>query len=94
MQHLNIGVSPIEIREVVYQSAPFIGFPRVLNALDTINNVFTSRGIKLPLENKGTVQENERFEKGKEKQYPLYGDGMKQNMKDLPGELVNSFREC
>jgi 4-carboxymuconolactone decarboxylase len=84
---LNIGVSPIEIREVVYQCAPFIGFPKVLNALDTINSVFTSRGIKLPLENKGTVQEHERFEKGKEKQYPLYGDGMKKNMKDLPGGL-------
>jgi 4-carboxymuconolactone decarboxylase len=84
---LNIGVSPIEIREVVYQCAPFIGFPKVLNALDTINQVFTSRGIKLPLENQGTVAEKERFEKGKEKQYPLYGEGMKENMKDLPGGL-------
>ena len=42
---LNIGVTPIEIREVVYQTAPFIGFPKVLNALDTINEVFESRGI-------------------------------------------------
>jgi 4-carboxymuconolactone decarboxylase len=84
---LNIGVTAIEIREVVYQCAPFIGFPKVLNALDTINCVFTSRGIKLSLENKGTVQENERFEKGKEKQYPLYGEGMKKYMKDLPGGL-------
>ena len=85
---LNIGVPPVEIREVVYQCAPFIGFPKVLNALDTINSVFISRGIKLPLQNEGTVKENERFEKGKEKQYPLYGDGMKKNMKDLPGEFA------
>lgn len=84
---LNIGATPIEIREVVYQSAPFIGYPKVLNALDTINSVFRSRGIKLPLENKGTVQENQRFEKGREQQYPLYGDRMKENMKDLPGSL-------
>ena len=84
---LNIGVTPIEIREAVYQGATFIGFPKVLNALDTINNVFKSRGIKLPLENKGTVKENQRFEKGKEMQFPLYGDRMKQNMKDLPGEF-------
>ena len=85
---LNVGVLPVEIREVVYQCAPFIGFPRVLNALDTINSVFKSRGIKLPLENQGTVQENLRLEKGKEKQFPLYGDGMKQNMKDLPAEFA------
>ena len=88
---LNIGVSPIEIREVIYQCAAFIGFPKVLNALDTINSVFKSRGIKLPLENKGTIEDNKRFEKGKEMQFPLYGDGMKQNMKDLPGELAEAI---
>lgn len=85
---LNVGVKPIEIREVVYQLAPFIGYPKVLNALDTINSVFKSRGIKLPLQNKGTVGEDQRFEKGKEIQYPIYGEGMKQNMKDLPGEFA------
>src|SRR3982751_4913862 len=47
---LNIGVKPIEIREVVYQLAPFIGYPKVLNALDTINSVFKDRGIQLPLQ--------------------------------------------
>jgi len=88
---LNIGVSPVAIRESIYQNAPFIGFPKVLNALDTINSVFISRGIKLPLENKGTIQEDERFEKGKEMQFPLYGDRMKQNMKDLPGNLGNTI---
>lgn len=82
---LNVGVKPIEIRESIYQLAPFIGFPKVLNALDTVNNVFESRGIQLPLQNEGTVQEDERLKKGKEKQVPLYGDGMKVAMKDLPG---------
>jgi 4-carboxymuconolactone decarboxylase len=88
---LNIGVTPVQIREAVYQGATFIGFPKVLNALDTINSVFSSRGIALPLENKGTVKENERLEKGKEMQYPLYGDRMKQNMKDLPGEFAEAI---
>lgn len=85
---LNIGVKPIEIREVIYQLAPFIGYPKVLNALDTINSVFKSRNIQLPLQNEGTVSEGQRFEKGKEIQYPIYGEGMKQNMKDLPGEFA------
>ena len=85
---LNIGVTPIEIREVVYQTAPFIGFPKVLNALNTINEVFGSRNIQLPLEKKGTITESERLEKGNEQQYPLYGNAMKQNMQDLPGEFA------
>jgi len=88
---LNIGVKPIEIREVIYQLAPFIGYPKVLNALDTINSVFKSRGIQLPLQNEGTVTEEQRFEKGKEIQTPLYGEGMKQNMKDLPAEFAEAI---
>jgi 4-carboxymuconolactone decarboxylase len=85
---LNVGVKPTQIREVVYQLAPFIGYPKVLNALDTINSVFKSRGIQLPLQNEETVMERQRFEKGKEIQFPIYGEGMKQNMKDLPGEFA------
>lgn len=88
---LNIGVKPIEIREVVYQLAPFIGYPKVLNALDTINSVFKSKGIKLPLQNEATVSDSQRFDKGKEIQYQIYGDGMKQNMKDLPGEFAEGI---
>lgn len=88
---LNIGVTPIEIREVVYQCAPFIGFPKVLNALEVINAVFESRGIKLPLEAKATVKEGERFERGRQKQAPLYGDAMKQYLKTLPGEFAEAI---
>jgi 4-carboxymuconolactone decarboxylase len=88
---LNIGVKPIEIREIIYQLAPFIGYPKVLNALDTINSVFKDRGIKLPLENEATIADGERFDKGKEIQTPIYGEGMKQNMKDLPGEFAEAI---
>lgn len=88
---LNIGVNPIEIREVIYQLSPFIGYPKVLNAMDTINSVFKSRGIKLPLENEATVSEGERFEKGSAIQLPIYGDGMKQNLADLPGVFAEAI---
>jgi len=88
---LNIGVKPIEIREVIYQLAPFIGYPKVLNALDTINSVFKNRDIKLPLESQARIEDSERFSKGKAIQTPLYGEGMKQNMKDLPGEFAEAI---
>ncbi|MCE7040404.1 carboxymuconolactone decarboxylase family protein [Dyadobacter sp. CY312] len=87
---LNVGVTPVEIREVIYQFSPFIGFPKVLNAVETINEVFTSRGIKLPLETQGTVTEQNRLEKGTEMQVPLYGDGMKKNMGTLPAEFADA----
>lgn len=87
---LNVGVTPIEIREVIYQLAPFIGYPKVLNAMDVINKVFDSRGITLPLPSQGTIQEGQRFAKGKEQQAPLYGDSIKQTMKTLPGEFADA----
>ena len=37
---LHVGVPPVQIREAIYQLAPFIGFPRTLNAVATINEVF------------------------------------------------------
>jgi 4-carboxymuconolactone decarboxylase len=88
---LNIGVTPVEIREAIYQLAPFIGYPKVLNAVGVINEVFESRGIQLPLESQGTVEEDQRFEKGREKQFPLYGDQMKEYMSDLPEEFAEAI---
>ena len=68
---LKIGVTPVELRETIYLSAPFIGFPRMLNALGTINEVFKERGISLPLEKQGVVTEVDRRERGKEIQDKL-----------------------
>lgn len=84
---LNVGVTPIELREAVYQCAPIIGFPKVLNAMTAVNEAFTERGIKVPLETQATVTEENRYEKGHEIQYPLYGDRMKEAMKDVPGGM-------
>lgn len=61
---LNVGVTPIELREAIYLCAPFIGFPKTLNALNTINEVFKQQGIALPLERQATVTEEDRHEKG------------------------------
>jgi 4-carboxymuconolactone decarboxylase len=84
---LNVGVEPIEIREAVYQLAPFIGFPRTLNAVGTVNDVFRAQGIELPLAAQGTVSDADRYSKGLAEQAPLYGDEIKDNMADLPPPL-------
>lgn len=84
---LNVGVQPIEIREAIYQCAPYIGYPKTLNALGIINEVFKEKGIQLPLENQGTVTEENRYEKGKAIQDTLYGDEIKNMMGTLPGNF-------
>lgn len=84
---LNVGVTPVELRELVYLCAPYIGFPKTLNALSTINEVFQAKGIALPLERQGTVTEDNRAERGREIQEPLYGDAVKEALENLPGGL-------
>lgn len=88
---LNVGVTPVELRETVYLCAPFIGFPKTLNALATINDVFKERGISLPLEAQGTVTEKDRNEKGAAIQNILYPEGIKDAMKNVPGGLGNEI---
>jgi 4-carboxymuconolactone decarboxylase len=84
---LNVGASPIEVREAVYQCAPFVGFPKTLNGLAVINEVFVERGITLPLPDQATVIEDDRFERGREIQLPLYGDEIRDNLAGLPEGL-------
>ncbi len=84
---LNVGVTPIELRETVYLCAPFVGFPKTLNALGVINEVFAERGITLPLESQGKTAEEERFAAGSAIQQPLYGNEIKEALAGLPGNM-------
>ena len=74
---LNVGNDPLSIREAIYLCAPFIGFPRTLNAIAVFNDVAKERGIELPLKSQGTVTDKDRYEKGWQIQQPLYGDEVK-----------------
>ena len=81
---LNVGCTPVELREAVYQCAPFIGFPRTLNAIGVLNEVLTARGVSLPLPRQGTVADDERYEEGRAIQAPVYGDEIKDRYAWLP----------
>ena len=81
---LNVGCTPVELREAIYQCAPFIGFPRTLNAVGVLNEVLTGRGVSLPLPRQGTVADDERYEKGLALQAPVYGDEIRERYTWLP----------
>ena len=87
---LNVGCTPEEIREAVYQCAPFVGFPKTLNAIAAMNEVFSDRGISLPLPDAATVTEEDRIEKGLALQEALYGTEIKDRYAWLPGEFAEA----
>ena len=84
---LNVGVTPEELREVMYLTSPFIGFPKMLNAVATVNEVFKERGISLPLEKQGKVTEETRHEAGKAIQDKHYPGGIASVMEGMPGDM-------
>ncbi|GET21833.1 4-carboxymuconolactone decarboxylase [Prolixibacter denitrificans] len=71
---LNIGVSPVEINEAVYQCAPYLGFPKTLNAIQQVNEVFKAANISVPVGSQKQVTEETRFDEGLKVQKSIFGD--------------------
>lgn len=85
---LDVGTAPEQIKETLYQCAPYIGLEKVRCALDEVNRAFQSAGITCPLAKQGVVSEETRFEKGLAVQREIFGadtiDAMRAN---APAEL-------
>lgn len=52
---LEMGVTPVEVKETVYQAAAYLGIGRVFPFLKATNEIFTARGIALPLQGQATT---------------------------------------
>ena len=74
---LNMGVTPVEVKEIVYQSAAYLGIGRVFPFLKAVNEELTARGVSLPLEGQATTTMEDRLEKGAQAQVDIFGEGMK-----------------
>lgn len=78
---LEAGVSPVKIKEIVYQATDYLGFGRVRSFLHITNQVFLDRGVSLPLEGQSTTTLENRLEKGIEVQVEIFGEHMKEAWK-------------
>lgn len=78
---LDDKVSPIVIKEVVYQATDYLGYGRTLNFLNITNEVFNERNIEMPLESQCTTTLEDRLEKGIEAQATIFGEHMKEAWK-------------
>ena len=74
-EHVNAAikaeVSPIQIKEVIYQCTPYIGLGKVQEALEVVNLIFKKHNISTKPQ--ATVNEKTRFEKGFEVQSVAFG---------------------
>ena len=89
---LNVGVTPIEVKEIVYQAVPYVGMAPLSDFLNVTNEVLRARGITLPLDGQSTTTPETRFEKGLTIQKRAFGDRIDRMHKESPRDQVHIQR--
>ena len=70
---LTVGVTPVEVKEIVYQAVPYVGMAKAFDFLHATNDVLTERGVELPLPGQSTTTPETRMEKGLAVQKQIVG---------------------
>lgn len=68
------GVTPLEIREMIYQGAAYLGIGRVLPFLEAFS---AAAQVDLPLEETATVTNQDRVLRGEDVQVEVFGENMR-----------------
>jgi 4-carboxymuconolactone decarboxylase len=81
---LSIGVTPAEVKEVVYQAVPYCGIAAVLDFIHATNEVLESVGVKLPLDGQSTTTPETRFDRGLALQKSIFGEMIGDMVRQTP----------
>jgi len=73
---LTVGVTPVEIKEIVYQAVPYVGMAKVFDFLLATNEVLKETGVEFPLPGQSTTTPENRAEKGLAIQKQIIGDSV------------------
>jgi 4-carboxymuconolactone decarboxylase len=86
---LEAGVTPVEVKEILYQAVPYVGMARAFDFLHATNDVLRRRGVALPLPGQSTTTPETRLEKGREVQRRLLGDGLDRMLAQAPPDELH-----
>jgi len=89
---LNVGVTPVELKEIVYQAVPYVGMARVFDFLHATNEVLQARGIQLPLEGQSTTSPETRAVRGLEVQRRILGEAIDRMYATSPQDQIHIQR--
>lgn len=79
---LQSGLTPVMIKELVYQSAAYLGLGRTLPFLDAVNEYLSAQGLPVSQPIQGTANPQNRLEKGFGVQAEIFGSHMKEAWKN------------
>lgn len=89
---LDSGVTPVEVKEIVYQAVPYVGMAKVFDFIHATNELMESRGITLPLEGQSTTSPETRFDKGLEIQKAIFGERIDRMYQESPANQIHIQR--
>jgi 4-carboxymuconolactone decarboxylase len=70
---LTVGVTPVEVKEIVYQAVPYVGMAKAFDFIHATNEGLTERGVELPLPRQSTTTPENRAERGRAIQEQIIG---------------------
>ena len=83
---LNVGLTPVEVKEIVYQAVAYLGIGRVMPFLTAVNEELERRGISLPLEPQAQTVYEQRRDAGNQVQVDAFGEGIRGSWTKGPEE--------
>jgi 4-carboxymuconolactone decarboxylase len=89
---LNVGVTPVEIKEILYQSVAYVGMAKAFDFVHATNEVMSSRGIQLPLAGQSTTNPETRYDKGLAVQKAIFGETIERMSDRSPQDQLHIQR--
>jgi 4-carboxymuconolactone decarboxylase len=89
---LNVGVTPVEIKEIVYQSVPYVGMAKAFDFIRATNDALADRGIQVPLQGQSTTTPETRYDKGLAVQKAIFGEMIDRMYEQSPKEQLHIQR--
>lgn len=86
---LNVGVTPIEIKEILYQAVAYVGMAKAFDFVHVTNEVMSSRGIQLPLAGQSTTSPQTRHDKGLAVQKAIFGEAIARMYEKSPQDQLH-----
>ncbi len=86
---LNVGVTPIEAKEILYHSVPYVGMAKAFEFIHATNEILELRGVELPLAGQSTTTPDDRFEKGLMLSKSIFGDRIDRMYEQSPENQIH-----
>lgn len=83
------GLTPIELKEVLYHAVPYIGMSKTRDFIDIANQFLNEQGVALPQESQSVTDRQTRMEKGLALQKSIFGNNIDKMYETSPANQLH-----